>query len=311
MDGYSSDMGRRLERLEWQVGSFSATGAVSLPSYASTMTASNPTMATSNPVADKQYADLMAVHMELMAAHRELLSQHSSIVMGAKATPQKAIQAKIEEEQASGGLVGIVRLDGANYSAPKYSKKAVLGDAASKATWEDAGEKVFYQRAEGYTFTVCKYGFIDPKAVHLTFEKQGIIKIKGRQGDSNHMYIPNRRGGPKDQPRPRRPSCIEPWIEGGREIGVQYIYESGLVMENVKQALLELTDDCKVDCITSACGFMANVQQLCSDNCKVPCLMSSLNILPVIDLMAGKGTVIIVLTANSVSFGDNYDELIK
>lgn len=298
----------RLNRLEWEVQSMSSsTGPGRWP----------VTSDTREQDANKKYNDLMQAHMELMKAHRELLASHREITamkVASQATvapPPGGLQALQDDKKPEGGRVGIIRLDGANYSAPKYSKKAVLGDAASKQTWEKMGDQVFYQRAEGYTFTVCKYGFKDPNAPRPFFEKEGVIKIKGQMGDSNHMYIPNRRGGPKDQPRPRKPSRTEPWIEGGTQIGVQYIYDSETVMENLKQSIFDIVRDCKVDCITSACGFMANVQTLFSNLSPVPCLMSSLTLLPIIEMMAAKGSIILVLTANSQSFSENYTELIK
>mmetsp|Transcript_160806 Transcript_160806/g.296498 ORF Transcript_160806/g.296498 Transcript_160806/m.296498 type:complete len:249 (-) Transcript_160806:99-845(-) len=39
--------------------------------------------------------------------------------------------------------------------------------------------------------------------------------------------------------------------------------------------------------------------------------MSSLNLLPIIDLMSANDTIILILTANSVSFADNYRELVR
>mmetsp|Transcript_36828 Transcript_36828/g.67015 ORF Transcript_36828/g.67015 Transcript_36828/m.67015 type:complete len:466 (-) Transcript_36828:106-1503(-) len=254
---------------------------------------------------EKQYNDLMAAHMELMKAHQGLLTAHKHAVAnpGTKGSPDAA--------KGQHGVVGIVRLDGANYSAPTNTKKSVLGDAASTETWEKEGEKVFYQRPEGYTFTVCKYGFQDPNARILRFEKTGIIQIKGREGDANHMFIPNRRGGPKDQPRPRQPSRTEPWIHAGAQIGVQYIYDSDTVMKNLNRCVVELVQDCKIDCVTSACGFMANVQKVVAEASPVPCLMSSLNLLPMIHLMSQPTARIIVMTANSKSFSDNYKELIR
>mmetsp|Transcript_78066 Transcript_78066/g.148341 ORF Transcript_78066/g.148341 Transcript_78066/m.148341 type:complete len:466 (-) Transcript_78066:113-1510(-) len=253
---------------------------------------------------EKQYNDLMAAHMELMKAHQGLLTAHKHAVAnpGTKGSPDAA--------KGQHGVVGIVRLDGANYSAPTNTKKSVLGDAASTETWEKEGEKVFYQRPEGYTFTVCKYGFQDPNARILRFEKTGIIQIKGREGDANHMFIPNRRGGPKDQPRPRQPSRTEPWIHAGAQIGVQYIYDSDTVMKNLNRCVVELVQDCKIDCVTSACGFMANVQKVVAEASPVPCLMSSLNLLPIIDLMCADNAIILVLTASSVCFEDNYQKLV-
>jgi len=300
----------RLSRLEWEVQSMSSTSG---PGRWAMSSQSD----TREQDANKKYNDLMQAHMELMKAHRELLASHREITAmkvsppaPSPVAPPGGMQA-LQDDKAKGGRVGIIRLDGANYSAPKYSKKSVLGDAASKATWERQGDQVFYQRAEGYTFTVCKYGFKDPNAPRPVFEKEGVIKIKGKMGDSNHMYIPNRRGGPKDQPRPRRPSRTEPWIEGGSQIGVLYIYDSETVMENLRQSIIDIVQDCKVDCITSACGFMANVQTLFSNLSPVPCLMSSLTLLPIVDMMAAKGNIILVLTANSQSFSENYTELIK
>jgi len=272
---------------------------------------------------DKKYNDLMEAHLELMKAHRELLASHKKVVSAPPSVApagkpaihpitKKPINHALENlEKMNSGKVGIVRLDGANYSAPKYGKKQVLGDAASAETWAKEGMKVFYQRPEGYTFTVCKYGFKDPDAKDPVFEKEGCIKIKGKEGDSNHMFIPNRRGGPRDQPRPRKPSRTEPWIEKGSQIGVCYIYDSATLMRNLHDCVDVLVDQCKVDCITSACGFMANTQSTVASVSPVPCLMSSLNLLPIIDLMSAKEAIILVLTANSHSFADNYSELIK
>lgn len=265
---------------------------------------------------EKQYNDLMTAHMELVKAHRDLLSSHHAAISAASAAPVdddrpdhlKALQ---DHPKAAGGRVGIVRLDGANYSAPKNNKKSVLGDAACEDTWADQGDKVYYQRPEGYTFTVCKYGFTDPNAAVPKFEKEGVIKITGKMGDANHMFIPNRRGGPKDQPRPREPTRTEPWIENGKEIGVQYIYDSDTLKKNLRKCTQELIHDCNVDCITSACGFMANVQKLIAEISTKPCLMSSLNLLPMIHLMSAPKSRIIVMTANSTSFADNYRELIR
>lgn len=216
-----------------------------------------------------------------------------------------------DSESIEKGKVGIVRLDGANYSAPKVNKKGVLGDAAHKATWERMGSEVFYQRAEGYTFTVCKYGPKDAMAEKFVFEKEGIIKIKGKADDPAHLYIPNRRDGPRDQPRKRAPTRTEPWIENGKEIGVIYIYDSETVMKNVLGAVDELIDHCAVHSITSACGFMENIQPVCAEYSRVPCILSSLSLLPLINRMCPKQSVIIVMTANSEHFNENYDELIS
>jgi len=263
---------------------------------------------------EKQYNDLMAAHMELVKAHGDLLKTHNHALSAPPAAaPSHAQQLKALQDKPKevGGKVGIVRLDGANYSAPKYSKKSVLGDAASSATWEAEGDKVFYQRPEGYTFTVCKYGFTDPNSDVHHFEKEGVISIKGNMGDSNHMFIPNRRGGPKDQPRPRKPSRTEPWMDNGKQIGVKYIYDSDTLIANLRRCVKELIEECHVDCVTSACGFMANTQQLIAELSSVPCLMSSLNLLPMIHLMSQPTARIIVMTANSKSFSDNYKELIR
>jgi len=306
-----SPMEMRLDQLEcqlYQLNNLSPRPPMMMSSYSGDSQAAG---------LEKKYNDLMMAHTELAASHRKLLDSFQTLLAssgGAAAAPappppNPALQ-KLEDTQ-SGGRVGIVRLDGANYSAPKYSKKAVLGDAASKATWEKGGNKVFYQRPEGYTFTVCKYGFKDPRARVPMFEKEGVIKIKGREGDANHMFIPNRRGGPKDQPRPRQPSRTEPWIHAGAQIGVQYIYDSDTVMKNLNRCVVELVQDCKIDCVTSACGFMANVQKVVAEASPVPCLMSSLNLLPIIDLMSANDTIILILTANSVSFADNYRELVR
>mmetsp|Transcript_160817 Transcript_160817/g.296543 ORF Transcript_160817/g.296543 Transcript_160817/m.296543 type:complete len:475 (-) Transcript_160817:28-1452(-) len=263
---------------------------------------------------EKQYNDLMAAHMELVKAHGDLLKTHNHALSAPPAAaPSHAQQLKALQDKPKevGGKVGIVRLDGANYSAPKYSKKSVLGDAASSATWEAEGDKVFYQRPEGYTFTVCKYGFTDPNSDVHHFEKEGVISIKGNMGDSNHMFIPNRRGGPKDQPRPRQPSRTEPWIEDGKQIGVNYIYESNVLIQNFRRCVQELVQDCNVNCITSACGFMANTQKFASSISSVPCLMSSLELLPMMHMMSSPGDKIIVMTADDGSFSDAYDQLIR
>jgi hypothetical protein len=100
-------------------------------------------------------------------------------------------------------------------------------------------------------------------------------------------------------------------LEDGKQIGVTYIYESDKIFENLKEAIVDIVKDCKVDCITSACGFMANVQGLFANLSPVPCLLSSLTLLPIVEMMAAKGTIILVLTANSQSFSENYNELIN
>lgn len=309
-------MERRLDRLEWELSSLSSSNPMmmgqGMQMGGSPMMGSGELQLTA--ASDKKYNDLMGAHMELMKAHRELLQSHQNVVASATkapAAPASSLDKLSKDSAAPGGRVGIVRLDGAAYSAPKYTKKAVLGDAASKATWEKEGNKVFYQRPEGYTFTACKYGFKDPNARVPIFEREGAIKIKGREGDANHMFIPNRRGGPKDQPRPRKPSRTEPWMENGSQIGVIYIYDSDTLMANLRQCVTELVQDCNVDCVTSACGFMANIQKIVAEVSPVPCLMSSVNLLPIIDLMSAKESIILVLTANSNSFADNYRELIK
>merc|ERR1712039_556294 len=56
---------------------------------------------------------------------------------------------------------------------------------------------------------------------------------------------------------------------------------------------------------------MANVQDLFADLSPVPAIMSSLQLLPVVCQMCNQDTKIIVLTANSESFTENYTELIK
>eukprot|EP00747_Dinoflagellata_sp_TGD_P197500 gnl/TRDRNA2_/TRDRNA2_68931_c0_seq2.p1 gnl/TRDRNA2_/TRDRNA2_68931_c0~~gnl/TRDRNA2_/TRDRNA2_68931_c0_seq2.p1 ORF type:complete len:471 (+),score=79.80 gnl/TRDRNA2_/TRDRNA2_68931_c0_seq2:71-1483(+) len=277
----------------------------------------------------REHQELVVAYNELMKAHADLLKIHKETMAGSIPVTSELISRPQSRANTSkpthittptgnkkplpdAGKIGIVRLDGANYSAPNYAKKAVLGDAASKATFENAGNKVFYQRAEGYTFTVCKFGWRDPKAYNLVFEKEGVVKIRGREGDPTHMYIPNRRGGARNQPRPRRPTRTERWLDAtGREIGVQYIYDSHTVCKNVIEALKELETVCEVDCISSACGFMGNVQKLCAENCSVPCLMSSLELLPLCDMIAPHGTAVIVLTANSAAFNENYDELVR
>merc|ERR1711865_225748 len=103
----------------------------------------------------------------------------------------------------------------------------------------------------GCTFEVCSAGVADAKADSPVFQKEGVVKIRGRARDPLHMFVPNRRSGPWNAPRPRRPSRIEPWLdEKGAEIGVQYIYESALVLTYLKESLQLLDEEANVDCIS-------------------------------------------------------------
>lgn len=112
--------------------------------------------------------------------------------------PPQVVKANTEENtvDGEGGIIGILRLDGAAYSAPKCKKAQVLGDLGLVETWNRSDNQVFYERAEGYTFDVAKYGWLDATAECPVFEKEGIIKIRGAPDDPRHMFVPNRRGGP-------------------------------------------------------------------------------------------------------------------
>jgi len=315
----------RLDRLEWELGVLKSNLGPTPSSFLPPFRPSAPLPQDKQPSIqqtsqDMPYQDLVVAHAELIKSHNALTQMLAQVLSSGARPPVPAPTAAVpimpmtpmqQMSTPNGGVIGIIRLDGASYTTSKKSKKSVLGDAASKATWQSAGNEVFYQRPEGYTFSVCQFGFIDKDAIRPVFEKEGVVKIKGHEGDPSHMFIPNRRGGPKDRPRPRRPTRKEPWIENGKVIGVQYIYDSDTMLNNLRQCIAELERDCKVDCITAACGFMANVQKVCAESAKVPVLTSSLNLLPIIDMMTSKDDIILVLTANSDSFKANYDELIK
>lgn len=212
------------------------------------------------------------------------------------------------------GAIGIVRLDGANYSAPVSAKKAVRGDLAEKSSFED-GCEVFYERVEGYTFTACKYGLVDPNAAEPVMEKEGIIDIRAPPGDAAHLFVPNRRGGAANEPRPRKPSRTEDLLDdSGAVVGTRYVYDSATMLANIEAAMGTLHKTCGATCIASACGFMGNLQDFCAEHSPVPCIMSSLELLPLLSLLLpGKEDQrrIVVITANSDSFNENFSELVK
>ena len=237
--------------------------------------------------------------------------------------------------------VGIMRLDGANYSAPVCKKDSVLGDLAAAATFTETGCEPFYERIEGYTFTCCQFGFKDiysytpnfegqestkkdedgkllyhSMAAEPELEKEGIINIRGSKDNPNHVFVPNRRPGASNQPRPRQPSRTEDWLdESGAVIGVSYIYDSKTILANIVAAMKKLETECGVQCIVSACGFMSNLQRFCATHATVPVLLSSLELLPLVSTCCGDKGIndhkILVITASDEAFNANYDELVK
>ena len=100
---------------------------------------------------------------------------------------------------------------------------------ASRTSFED-GCEVFYERVEGYTFTACKYGLLDPSAAEPVMEKEGILDIRAPPGDARHLFRPNGRGGADNEPRPRKPSRTEDLLDdSGAVVGTRYIYDLSLI----------------------------------------------------------------------------------
>lgn len=304
----------RLARLEQELSGagINGAGAPSAQKYAG-----------GQPELLDAYNQLLQSHTELVKAHNRLLQSHSTLVAGQQmaassngtesALLQQGLGPPSQVEVA--GRIGIVRLDGPLYTAPD-DKSATLSAVANSASPDARGNKVFYQRVEGYTFEVCTAGFQDivaASAGNPVFEKEGVVKIRGHARDIGHMFVPSRRAGPWNAPRPRRPTRTEPWLsESGADIGVQYIYDSATVMTYLKEALLLLEEECNVYCITSACGFMANLQQFCAQHSKVPCLMSAgIHLLPMVDTLTPRDSYILVLSMNSEVFSAKYDSLIQ
>lgn len=214
--------------------------------------------------------------------------------------------------------VGILRLDGAAYSAPVCKKVSVLGDAASPETFHRQGADVLYQRAEGYNFSTCQVGLADPLAKDPVFKQAAEIKIRGKASDPEHLFIPNRRTGASNAPRQREPTRTEPWYEDGVEVGVNYIYESDTLLVHLRRALVELAEE-GVQAISGACGFMSDIQHLTAmilndagHKTYIGCLMSSLSLLTLVNQTSacGDGRCVLVVTANSDAFEQYYDELI-
>jgi hypothetical protein len=269
-------------------------------------------MSGSQPVVpSSQHQELLQAYNQLLQSHTDLVKAHTHVVTNQPvngnsydAPPNLGLGPPKQIEVA--GRIGMVRLDGPLYSAVDDASAVLTGTPSGR------GNHVDYQRVEGFTFEVCKSGLKDPAAESLAFEKEGVVRIKGKARDPSHLFVPSRRPGPWNAQRPRRPTRTEPWLdENGVEIGVQYIYESATVMTYLKESLQLLQDECNVDCISSACGFAANLQEFSSRNSKVPCLMSSLHLLPLVDMMTARGSYILLLTSNSAAFAEKYESLVK
>merc|ERR1711871_1616976 len=238
----------------------------------------------------------------------------SSGAMSGDASGMQPSQLPVRHDAEDRGRIGILLLDGANYSAPVQEKKPVHGDLAAKSTFQCLDSDVFYERVEGWTFEVCKYGPVDFEAEELVLEKEGVVCIRGSKGDPAHMFFPNRRPGAANMPRPRRPTRAEDWVVDGHVVGVRYIYDSETVLANITEAMATLDCTCNVSCITSSCGFAGNLQEFCAKHSAVPCLMSSLEMLPLVSTMLpyrGDQRKIMILTANSDVFNENITELVK
>ena len=176
--------------------------------------------------------------------------------------------------------VGILRLDGASYSAPNYSKKAVAGDNVDGRTFlaQRNGFVAVFWRPEGFTFSVCKAG-LTPDG---NFAIQGRVNITGDMEDDTHLFIPSR--VPQQEPRKRDPSWVEHWEnkETGQR-GVVYVYDSDKLRANLQATIRDLIDT-QCMAISSSCGFMQAFQEMVVEfaNDEVPVLMSSCSLLRVV-----------------------------
>ncbi|EOD32421.1 hypothetical protein EMIHUDRAFT_226657 [Emiliania huxleyi CCMP1516] len=207
--------------------------------------------------------------------------------------------------------IGIVRLD-----QPRTAKTAVLGDLVAPQSLQGVAPQslqgseslsqtdIIYRRAEGYTFSVCVSGHPvnAPDQLQLT---RGEVRIRGTQGDPQHLF----EVGGNQPPRARNPSFTEPWVVNGRAVGVVYIYLPELILANLKQTLAELRElECR--CLSSSCGFMANINSFCAARSGMPTLMSTLDLLPTLLLSLPPEDVILVLTSNGTNFKRHAETLI-
>jgi len=207
--------------------------------------------------------------------------------------------------------IGIVRLD-----QPRTAKTAVLGDLVAPQSLQGVAPQslqgseslsqtdIIYRRAEGYTFSVCVSGHPvnAPDQLQLT---RGEVRIRGTQGDPQHLF----EVGGNQPPCARNPSFTEPWVVNGRAVGVVYIYLPELILANLKQTLAELRElECR--CLSSSCGFMANINSFCAARSGMPTLMSTLDLLPTLLLSLPPEDVILVLTSNGTNFKRHAETLI-
>lgn len=283
-----------LARLEQELASMNALGG---------MRALSPTPPMPLSPGSQTYGgqqDILAAYNQLLLSHAELVKAHTTVVTGQHEQATDVTRGLGPPTQREGaGRIGILRTDGPLYCAP-----------GTKTGTQ--GNKVFYQRVEGYSLEVCTAGVQDAAAETPIFVKEGVVQIKGRAREDKHLFVPSCRASPWNAVRPRRPTRTEPWLdESGNDIGVQYIYDSATILNNLREALELLKEECNVYCISGACSFMADIQRFCVDNTKLPCLMSSLQLLPMVDMQTPRDSYIMIVTANSATFSEKYNSLIN
>lgn len=193
--------------------------------------------------------------------------------------------------------VGILRLDGANYSG----KQSVAGDvAAGKDTFD---YDVMYMRVEGYSFSACKAG---PRLLRDGSWKlpTGRILVPSGSDDEKHLFYPVS-GKPGV---PRQASRVEQ-----TDAGTAYVYEGAALEANLRKTIKHLTTHNKLVGLSSACGFWYNANALVrefDETAGLPVLLSSLALLPLISASLPPDARIGVLTANGNDFADYFEKLI-
>lgn len=325
-----ADYAQRLAQLEQNFASVESSFGSPVPSPTAQMYSmpSSPSHASVG-IITPAHEELLAAHSQLLRSHAELVQAHAVVtanasVAAASVAGQRDLVSDLQssastnptrglgpprQKTVASGRIGIVRFDGPIYES-LGDDNAAPGEDEDMTGTPGFGNKVFYQRVEGYTCEAGQKGSWDVQSQQLVLE-DSVVRIKGKPPDASHLFVPCRRGGPWNVPRPRRPTRTEPWLgEDGQEVGVQYIYDGSTVGKHLVDAIMLLHDECKVDCICGASGFMSDLQTVCEATLPVPFASSFLS-LPFAHCMTPRDSHILVLTTSSTLFSQKYDEFIK
>eukprot|EP00746_Dinoflagellata_sp_MGD_P019114 gnl/MRDRNA2_/MRDRNA2_144414_c0_seq1.p1 gnl/MRDRNA2_/MRDRNA2_144414_c0~~gnl/MRDRNA2_/MRDRNA2_144414_c0_seq1.p1 ORF type:complete len:675 (-),score=80.14 gnl/MRDRNA2_/MRDRNA2_144414_c0_seq1:173-2197(-) len=209
--------------------------------------------------------------------------------------PPKRMLAK-QSLMKSSSPVGIIRLDGANYAF----KTARPGDVANAQSFV---YDVIYLRVEGFSFECCQTGPKE-KSPNEWYFPDSVIVVPRHLGSEGHLFYSSDTCGV-----PRKADEV---IEN--QEGTTYIYHGETVFRNVAQVVMDMLGQ-GVVCISSACGFMINMNRMVRNfqqvmHSRIPIVLSSLGILSIIHQMTSNHSRIAILTSNSERFNDHYERLV-